>query len=153
MKKYLYPVIAILMLALVSADHYTINMYLSEFEVARKYNLAEMDQVFHMQDIIFSNQSAQETLLMVARRGEQLESRLSDCIADNKFLRETNERQENVLMTTADTVKELTDDNAQLQRTLDTNRLVFERLRNELAKSRAEIQRLKEEIKNASTTD
>lgn len=137
MRKILYPVVAILMLAVVTVDHYTVNSYLNEFEEARNYNLVEMVQAYQMQDVVLFAQGLQETLILTNRRLEKSENRVIEYQAYIQQLKDTNARQEAVLLETVATIKELTDDNAQSQ-------LEYER--RSLANTVKELERVKNEL-------
>lgn len=148
MRKVLYPVIAVLMLAIVAVDHYTVNSYLSEFEEARNYNLAEMVQAYQMQDVALASQGLQETLMITSRRLEKSEGEVVECIKYIRQLRETNLQQESVVLSSAATIKELTDDNARIQKELDATLVKLELKSQALDAAKKEIETLKSATKD-----
>ena len=146
MKHLLYPILAIFALSVVCVDHFTVGLYLSEFQEARQYNEAEMNQAFQLQDTVFSNQMAQETLLIVTRQYEQLVLKLDRYRADIMSLNDANERLQSVLEATSNNVLELTEDNAELSKINDRRELEVEFLSSEREKLLREVKQLKNEI-------
>jgi DNA repair exonuclease SbcCD ATPase subunit len=148
MRKVLYPIVAVLMLVVVAVDHYTVNNYLSEFEEARNYNLAEMVQAYQMQDVALASQGLQETLMITSRRLEKSEGEVVECIKYIRQLRETNLQQESVVLSSAATIKELTDDNARIQKELDATLVKLELKSQALDAAKKEIETLKATTKD-----
>ncbi len=148
MRKVLYPIVAVLMLVVVAVDHYTVNNYLSEFEEARNYNLAEMVQAYQMQDVALASQGLQETLMITSRRLEKSENEVVECIKYIRQLRETNLQQESVVLSSAATIKELTDDNARIQKELDATLVKLELKSQALDAAKKEIETLKATTKD-----
>ena len=148
MRKLLYPIVAVLMLVVVVVDHYTVNTYLSEFEGARNYNLAEMVQAYQMQDVALASQGLQETLMITSRRLEKSEGEVVECIKYIRQLRETNLQQESVVLSSAATIKELTDDNARIQKELDATLVKLELKSQALDAAKKEIETLKATTKD-----
>ncbi len=131
MRTILYPIVAVVMLAVIAADHYTVNSYLSEFEEARNYNNAEMVQAFQMQDTVLFAQGLQEALLITSRRMEKVEAKIIQYVEYIKQLQIDLKNRDSAIEHSVGTIKNLTDDNAQLQTTLDTMTfsLFFEKLK------------------------
>jgi predicted RNase H-like nuclease (RuvC/YqgF family) len=148
MRKLLYPIVVVLMLVVVVVDHYTVNTYLSEFEGARNYNLAEMVQAYQMQDVALASQGLQETLMITSRRLEKSEGEVVECIKYIRQLRETNLQQESVVLSSAATIKELTDDNARIQKELDATLVKLELKSQALDAAKKEIETLKATTKD-----
>jgi uncharacterized protein YaiI (UPF0178 family) len=144
MRQFLYPIIAVLALAVLFVDHYTVNNYLSDFEEARNYNLAEMVQAYQMQDIALASQGLQEIVLITNRRVEKTEQqnlKLGDYI---RQLNATNKQQEAVVISAAGTIKDLTEDNARIQQALDDVSRQLETAIRELESTKKELNKLKE---------
>ncbi|MFA5344695.1 MAG: hypothetical protein WC315_00235 [Candidatus Omnitrophota bacterium] len=148
MRKILYPVLAVLALAVIVVDHYTVNTYLSEFEEARNYNTAEMVQAFQMQDTVLFAQGLQETLMITSRRLEKTENQVIECVKYIQQLRETIMQQETAVLSASATIKELTDDNAKLQKSLDECSSQLELKRRELERVKKELEDLKDTTKD-----
>lgn len=132
MRKVLYSIIAVLMLAVVFIDHYTVNKELDK---------VEMVQTYQIQDVILAEKGLQETLLLTSRRLDKSESEVVEGIQYIRQLRETNALQESVLLSSAATIKELIDDNARIQGELDAALVQLE------LKSQA-LDTAKKELKN-----
>jgi peptidoglycan hydrolase CwlO-like protein len=87
-----------------------------------------------------------EVLLSTEKRLIKTEDKLVECVDYVKQLRATNTLQEAVVENTAATVKELTDDNAELQKELDSVSTKFSTTLSKLIKTQTDVKSLDAKI-------
>ena len=87
-----------------------------------------------------------EVLLSTEKRLTKTEDKLVECVDYVNQLRATNALQETVVENTAATVKELTDDNAELQKELDSVSTKFSTAWSQLIKTQTDVKSLNDKI-------